>query len=459
MSGPDGLAAAISDAVVSSLGPVEIEDLARLSAGASRETWACNAVAADGTAHPLVLQRDPAGGSCAREGQLLAAAGRSGVPVPTVVASGRGPDALGPSWSITRHLDGETLGRRLLDDERFDEARRRFVDDCAGALAAIHRIDPHAVDGVLAPVEDPVGSLRSHYDTLSDRHPVFELALRWLDRTRPTSDDRSRVVHGDFRVGNLLVDDHGLAAVLDWELAHLGDPVEDLGWLCVRAWRFGGDQPVGGIGSRADLLAAYARASDREVPEAHLHWWEVLGSLKWGLTTLVLGSRFTGPDDDIELAAIGRRVAETEYDLMLLLVPELVPDGIDVTAASADATAPPPHDPPSAAVLLESVRRHLTSDVVDRSSGRDRFLARVAASLVGIAERELVLGGAHEVAHRSRLDALEVGSDTELGAAIRAGSFDHRLDRVAGLLWERSLDKLSVANPRYRDVTDEPPQR
>ncbi|MGY6499454.1 MAG: phosphotransferase family protein [Acidimicrobiales bacterium] len=457
MTASDQLATAIAGALSPVLGAVEIRELGRLSAGASRETWSCDAIDADGTTHPVVLQRDrfgASGGSCAREGHLLGAAALAGVPVPQVLASGRGPDDLGDSWSITRRLGGESLGKRLVVDERFQRARQVFVDQCASALAAVHAIPASAVEGVLAPVDDPVGSLRSLYDSLSDRHPVFELALRWLDRTRPDPGDVT-VVHGDFRVGNLLVDEDGLVAVLDWELSHLGDPIEDLGWLCVRAWRFGGPGAVGGIGSRADLIAAYGRASGREVPESHLHWWEVLGSLKWGLTTLVLGSQFRGPDDDLELASIGRRVAETEYDLMLLLVPELAPDGVHLPDDEADAEASA-HDPPTAAVLLDAVRRHLSADVSARSSGRDRFLARVAANLIGIAERELVLGPIQDAGHRVRLATFGVASDAEWGAAIRSGDLDDRLDQVAAELFARSLDKLAVANPRYRDRSVEP---
>ena len=95
------------------------------------------------------------------------------------------------------------------------------------------------------------------------------------------------VVHGDFRNGNLIIGPDGVRAVLDWELAHLGDPMEDLGWLCVKAWRFGSALPVGGFGAverpGRRLRGGVGPTVDRDV----LHWWEVLGTLRWGIICIV----------------------------------------------------------------------------------------------------------------------------------------------------------------------------
>ena len=117
-----------------------------------------------------------------------------------------------------------------------------------------------------------------------------------------------------------MVGPDGLRAVLDWELAHLGDPIEDLGWFCVRAWRFGSTDPAGGFGSRDELLAAYEAAGGGAVDPAELHWWEVLGTLKWGVICVMQATaHLTGLSRSVELAAIGRRVCETEHDLLELL--------------------------------------------------------------------------------------------------------------------------------------------
>jgi aminoglycoside phosphotransferase (APT) family kinase protein len=156
-------------------------------------------------------------------------------------------------------------------------------------------------------------------DTLGQPHPAFELAFRWLEQHRPAS-PRQAIVHGDFRLGNIIVGDDGLRAVLDWELAHLGDPMEDLGWLCVKAWRFGSSKPVAGVGDRAELFAAYEAAGGGTVDPAAAHWWEVLGTLKWGIMCILqCSAHLSGLSRSHELAAIGRRVCENEHDLFLAL--------------------------------------------------------------------------------------------------------------------------------------------
>jgi aminoglycoside phosphotransferase (APT) family kinase protein len=454
----DDLAAALTEVLTPELGRIEVEDLARLSAGASRETWSFDAVESGrrrrGTRHELILQRDrsgAAGEASAREAELVTYARRGGVPTPEVVANGRMPNPLGRSFSITRRLGGESIARRLLRDGEYATARAGLVGDFGRALAAIHRLDPAPMDGVLSIVDDPVGYMRDLVDSLTDRHPVFELVLRWLADHRPEPRP-TRIVHGDFRLGNMLVDRGGLVAVLDWELSHLGDPIEDLGWLCVRAWRFGEAPAVAGLGDRELLLAAYRAEGGTDVGLDELGWWEVYGTLKWGLTTLVMGTMFEpGVPALLEQGVIARRVAETEYDLFLLLHPHAV--AVAAASPDPDARDHSPHDPPGAGLLLDTVRAFLTDDLTQRVGGRDRFLARVAANAIGIAERELRLGPLHAERHRQRLTQLGVGSDVDLAAAIRQGRLDDRFGEIAAALGQATLDKLAVANPTYVEPT------
>lgn len=448
-----GLAEALETALEPELGPVAVEELRRLSGGASRETWSFVAApSGGGDVHRLVLQRTRGGlrdgmrgPSMATEDVLLQAARDHGVPVPPVVVPSARAGGLGEA-RVTRHVDGETLGRRIVRDERYAPAREVLVGQCAAALAALHRVDPASVPGL--EVLEPLRRLRAGLDLLGESRPAFELALRWLHEHRPP-EGRPRVVHGDFRLGNLIVDGSGLRAVLDWELAHLGDPVEDLGWLCVRAWRFGERPPVAGLGDRELLLAAYRAESGVSVGLDELRWWEVYGTLKWAATTLVMGTMFQPSVPAVlEQGVIARRVAETEYDLFLLLHPEAVREA----EASHEAVALPegsPHDPPSAHDLLDSVRAFLVDDLPERVGGRDRFLARVAANAIGIAERELRLGPVHAERHRARLATFGVDSDAALAAAIRSGSMDDRFGEVSVALGQATLDKLAVANPAY----------
>jgi aminoglycoside phosphotransferase (APT) family kinase protein len=298
-------------------GAISVDDLRRLSGGASRETWSLVATFADGTSRPLALRRDRAGGVAAGapadERALLAAAARAGVPVPAIVAAGDG-------YLVTELVEGETIPRRILRDDAYAGARAVLAAQCGEALAAIHSIPPSAVPGLHG--GDQVTLFRDVLDSTGQPHPAFELAFRWLETNRPPpTPGGERVVHGDFRNGNLVVGPDGLRAVLDWELAHLGDPMEDLGWLCVKAWRFGvAPKRVGGFGDVDDLLAAYARASGADVDAEVVRWWEVLGTLKWGIMCIVQAfTHLSGAARSVELATIGRRVCENEWDLLELV--------------------------------------------------------------------------------------------------------------------------------------------
>jgi aminoglycoside phosphotransferase (APT) family kinase protein len=294
----------------------------RLTGGASRETWSFDAVREDGTPIPCILRRDPEGAprraGMTTEAVLLRAAGAAGVRVPRVYAAGDG-DALAAPYVIMERIEGETLGRRILREPSLAQARAQLTAQCAQAAARIHAIPVTAVPGLDA--QDPVAQYRDVLDSSGEPHPVFELAFRWLEAHRPRPREPA-VVHGDLRLGNLIVGPDGLRAVLDWELAHLGNPVEDLGWLCVRSWRFGAPGRVAGVGDAAELLAEYARAGGAAIEADELFWWEVMGTLRWGVICIVqAATHLTGAVRSVELAAIGRRVCEVEWDLLGLLEP------------------------------------------------------------------------------------------------------------------------------------------
>jgi aminoglycoside phosphotransferase (APT) family kinase protein len=246
----------------------------------------------------------------ARERELLQAAAKAGVPVPAVVD---GDD----SSIVMERLAGETIARKILRDEEYAAVRPHLAEQCGEVLAALHRIPVDDIAGLEQ--TDQVLQYRELLDTLAQPHPTFELAFRWLDANRPPS-ERLAVVHGDFRNGNLIIGPEGIRAVLDWELAHAGDPLEDLGWLCVKSWRFGAAPPVGGFGSYEQLCDAYEGAGGGPVDREALRWWEALGTLKWGIMCIMQTVAHTsGALRSVELAAIGRRVCEVEWDLLGLL--------------------------------------------------------------------------------------------------------------------------------------------
>ncbi|MER7542201.1 phosphotransferase [Spirillospora sp. NPDC127506] len=438
METADRRTTAVQAALAARLG-AEITGLRRLSGGASRETWSF-----DAGGRALILRRDPPGSpdpaAMAREAALLASAAEAGVPVPAL--AGHGGDLAGAPYLIMERLPGETIPRRLLRDERFAAVRPRLARDLGAILARLHTMAP--VPDL--PDADPLDALAGHYANFEPR-PAVELALRWLKDNRPPASGRKAVVHGDFRNGNLMIDETGVRGVLDWELTHLGDPAEDLGWLCTKAWRFNSPHPVGGFGSREDLLEGYASAGGAPPTLEELHWWEVYGTLRWTILCRHQAERYlNGSDPSIEYAVLGRKVCEQEHDLLLVLgltQPTTVQDPL----ATAQPTATPPHDGPGAQALIDAVGAFLLQ--ADQPDDRLRFHARVAAAALAIARRELLLGEAHKAAHEKRLRNLDCGSDEDLARAIREGSLDTRMDEVTEAVRASIIDKLTVANPRH----------
>jgi aminoglycoside phosphotransferase (APT) family kinase protein len=220
-------------------------------------------------------------------------------------------------------VDGEALPQRWLKAPGFASARAALVQQCATALALLHAAPlAHWADLPLAAGSgvDHLARAFGHYRRIGVAVPAFDLAFAWL-RPRLPAAPATCLVHGDFRSGNIMVNSGGLAAVLDWELAHLSQPAEDLGWLCVNAWRFGHWQhAVGGFGDRAALLAAYAEAGGVAVSAGDLHVWEVFGTLKWGMSCLILAhDHVSGRVPGVERAVIGRRVSEVAADLLYLI--------------------------------------------------------------------------------------------------------------------------------------------
>ena len=302
-------------------GATEVSNLIQLSGGANRETWSFEAITKE-KQRSLIMQIDRGGmdrlhGTCERESRILQIAKLNGVPVPTVIASGFAENAGNRSFSITEKMQGETIARKILRDAQWQNARKNLIHDMAKALAAIHKIDKSHFEGIeLSDIGDPLSSLESIYEALDDPHPTFDYAFRWLRANQPEISE-STFVHGDFRLGNLLIDTSGLNAVLDWEIAQFGDPIQDLGWMCVRAWRFGSGERVAGVGTYDELIENYSQESGRDVTKTTLLWWEIFGTLRWGVICLQMGGDFRkGRTNSLEIAAIGRRVAENEYDLL-----------------------------------------------------------------------------------------------------------------------------------------------
>lgn len=422
-----------------------IERSRRLTGGASRQTHEVDV--ADGESHHrLIVQRTRAGppGSgpgVPAEAALLRAAEVEGVPVPSVLAVDDGTRTGAPTLVVER-LEGETIARKLLRDDEWGRARTVLARQAGAALAGVHRIAPDAAE---LSGGDQLEQLVTLIDGFDDPFPAFELAVRWLAANRPEPSGEV-VVHGDFRMGNLLVGADGLRGVLDWELAHLGDPAEDLGWFCVRAWRFGSPLPAGGVGTYEELLDGYHEAGGRTIDPEVLRWWEVLGTVKWGLICRMQAeAHLSGALRSVELATIGRRVCENEWDVLGLLPGGPLPGPV----TPPEPPAPGLHGRPTAVELIDAVRGFVEADVRDGLEGRVSFHARVAANALAMVERELALGSAPERAHADRLRGLGVADDAELAQRIRAGRLDDRYDEVRHAVGAAARTRLEVANPRW----------
>ncbi len=310
---------------------VVITNAAPLAGGASRDMWRIDA-AFDGEARIFVLRRDLPSQMVERaltreqEFAVMAAAHEGGVKVAQPRYLCTDPAVLGGAFFLMDWVDGIAIGRKVVNAPELAEARRVLPDQMADQLARIHRIDPTLFEFLprprigLSPAEMAVAETREALEALKVDNPIFEYLLRWAARHAPAP-SAITFIHGDFRIGNIMVNANGLAAVADWEFSHIGDPAEELGYLCMRDWRFGnGRKRLGGIADREPFLRAYESASGRTINRAAVDWWELLGNIRWGAICLSQADRhLSGHDPSVELASLGRRSIEMQYEALKMI--------------------------------------------------------------------------------------------------------------------------------------------
>jgi aminoglycoside phosphotransferase (APT) family kinase protein len=332
------LAAVLHDRLAEEYGPgTKVEGLVRLSGGASRETWSFDAVPRDAARRPLILKRDPMDRQADKqfegvpggrlnvdrwtEGRLFQLAGQAGAPVPEVPFF-LAKDERTTAGFFTTRLEGEALGRRILREDAYAKARPRLAFQVGHAAARFHGIGRDLLPPMRGlPAAEELLHYRAIMDSFRQPHAGFEYGFRWLQERLEQAGERYTLNHGDFRNGNILVNGEGLCGVLDWESAHLGNPSSDLGWMCVRSWRYGyHDKAVGGFGDVSEMLDGYEAGGGGRLDPAEIYFWQVFGTLRWGILCMILGfTHIDGEQRTVEYAAIGRRAAETEYDLLQLL--------------------------------------------------------------------------------------------------------------------------------------------
>ncbi|MFM6853649.1 MAG: phosphotransferase [Sphingopyxis sp.] len=442
--------------VLAHVAPGTMGAVERLSGGANMESWSIDWHGADGAVQGYILRRAPndewlAGRpfGLGSEAALVRAARAGGVLAPQVVADLAPADGLGHGY-VMRRVDAAVNPATLLA-----QAAPHLIDDIARELARIHALPVADLPADIPVLDTAAGlaELQARYIGYGADRPILALALRWLHDNIPPPAP-ARLVHGDLRMGNIMATPAGLAAVLDWELAHIGDAHDDLAYGCMTVWRFGQiDRPAFGLASVERYAAAYERAGGVAFDPARFRFWLVYRTLWWALGCLQMGAFWrSGVDAALERTVIARRTSENELDLLLLLEEDAPP------AARAAGVAPlragggddgrddgpkdgpkddgaPPLGETTAAEILSAINDWLANDVKPKSTGRDKFMVAVAMNALGIVGREL----AHPVAF----------TDRALSDALLAGTATLATPGVLARLRAMALAKLTNDMPKY----------
>ncbi len=431
-SSPHGLAHGLALALAR-IGWPPPTGLERLSGGANMESWRFAAGNAD-----CVLRRAPSaemmlGRALDHHGEaaLIRAAKTAGVSAPEVLVELEPGDQLGSGF-VMRCLPGTPEPAAILATT--DPGM--LLDDLAHALAAIHAMPVAGLPAPLLDTSAALADLRTRFLGYGGDRPVLALALRWLETHLPAP-AAPCLIHGDFRLGNLLVEHGRLTGVLDWELAHLGDPHEDLAYGCMTVWRFARpDRPAYGLGSVEDLAQAYEAAGGTRFEPARFRFWLIYRTLWWALGCLQMGAMWrSGTDRSLERVVVARRTSEQELDLLLLL---------EATAPLAERERPlPPAAAPAAASqgepgateVLTAVSEWLASDIKPLVSGRGKFDLAVARNALGIITREL--------------EQRPSAADAALSATLLSGAVSLATPGMLAALRRMALAKLTADMPKY----------
>lgn len=421
--------------------PGPVGGLQRLSGGANMESWLFSCGADSANAPRFVLRRAPSAEWIAEralgmdgEAALIRHAHAGGVPAPEVVAELTPDDGLGIGFVM-----GCLLGTAEPDTAL--DAGADLAIDLARAMARIHRLDTAGTPFLprLDPAEGVENLARQFAESGGDR-PIIALGLAWLRAHLPPAVPPV-IVHGDFRIGNLMVSDGHLSGVIDWELAHLGDGHEDLAYGCMTVWRFGRlDRRGFGLTTIEAMANAYQAAGGEPFDPARFRFWLVYRTVWWALGCLSMGQSWrSGTDRSLERVVVARRCAEQELDLLLLLEGDAPQAELARTLPPAPVLPSAGQGEPSAAEILAAVSEWLSATVKDKLAGRERWELAVARNALGIVQREL--GGRPPVSDRDLADDLLSGRATLATPGLLAD------------LRRRALSTLAADMPKYPALT------
>lgn len=461
---------------------VTVTGFSRLTGGAIQDNYALTLECTGGSRsglQKLVVRSDApsqvaASLSRAQEFHVLRAAFKAGVTVPEPLWLCEDADVIGAPFCVMTWVPGSASGRELVRGITTPEQGRDLVTQLGDQLARLHKVAPPMES--LSFLKEPAGvpalarvqEYRAALDAIPRPHPVLEWALNWLEDHAPDSGLRA-LCHGDFRTGNYMVHEGRVTAVLDWEFASWGDPLEDLGWLCARSWRFGAPQrEVGGIGDKADLYAAWERGTGWKVDDAQVCYWEVMAMVRWAIIALQQGERhLSGEQTSLELALTGRMLPEIEFDI-LCRIDELegrLTESEDIaTAQNARAAVPPAFAAPDGVNLLETARRTLLDTLLAQLPRALTYDALMTANAMAISERELADAGASAAAAQAAIDAFlaDLGPaehadahvtespESRLARLLRTRGVDAaHFDRLRQMLFAQTRARLRISNPKY----------
>ncbi|WP_374524516.1 phosphotransferase family protein [Sphingopyxis sp.] len=415
-------------------GPGALAGLVRLSGGANMESWAF-----DWAGAAYVLRRAPSAEYMEGrpyghpvEAALVRAAHAGGVKAPEVVGVLADADGIGTGY-VMRRVIAEVSPAKILPDPP-----PSLVADLGRELARIHALPRAAIpEGI--PVMDTaeaLAELKARFLSYGGDRPAIALAIGWCEDHLPAPADPV-LVHGDYRMGNVMVDTDGLAAVLDWELAHLGDAHEDLAFGCMTVWRFGRlDKPAFGVGNLEDYFAAYEAAGGRSVDRDRFRFWLVYRTLWWALGCLQMGQAWrSGADTTVERVVVGRRTAEQELDLIRLLEEEAPEAERQRALPLPTDRAPTPKGEPTNREMVQAVRDWIEGAIKPKAEGHAKFEAVVAMNALGIVMRDLEAGTRAE--------------DRALAGALLAGEKTLAEPGLLAKLRRAVLDKCAIDSPKY----------
>lgn len=434
-----------------------ISDLKRLTGGASAATWSFNygnralilrQRAKDPTDKPKDLP-DLEAVSLRTEATLITLAAKHGVKVPQIHAD-TAPESLLGEAVLMDAVAGEALPQKLFKDPKHETSLEGLMEECAVSLAKIHGIPYHTlkVDLKTRTPAQALEELKDQSKLYGQSSAVLASALNWMETNCPAPQSPV-LLHGDFRMGNLLIDENGLSAVLDWELSYIGDPEADVSYFCAPPWRFGRyKQPAGGLGEMADLIAAYEKSAGRKLDPNRFLWWRMHASVNWCLICMFMAGVWrTGAERELERIVIGTRVSESEVDI-LLFFDEIFgfEDRFNLTYLKTESASGKAETKPEE--LTQALSEWLTNDIIPNATGREGFKARVARNAIGMLQRQAISGPLFSKAKEQRLSILGMGS-AELCQKLIKGDATIQSDELRHHLKLSTLEQISIDQPKY----------